>query len=170
MRSPGRRRPGGRWVLHSRKPVFLRARPADPEGGLVSNIPAVASRSSGRLTAARAAQRRYTPSRPARCRCCTRSPTRCRKRTSARACSSGERSPAVIRGSHGALRCPAIRKQVWTLPMLSCTLGRRSTTGQGSGEQGWGGDPVTWWRRYRVSVPCRWQPLQSQKTGSWKAA
>ena len=29
---------------------------------------------------------------------------------------------------------------------------------------------MTWWRRYRVSVPCRWQPLQSQKTGSWKAA
>ena len=58
LRSPGRRRPGGRWVLHPQKPVVLRARPADPEGGLVSNIPAVASRSSGSLTAARAALRR----------------------------------------------------------------------------------------------------------------
>ena len=61
LRSPGRQRPGGRWVLHSRKPVVLRARPADPEGELVSNIPAVASRSSGSLTAARAALRRSTP-------------------------------------------------------------------------------------------------------------
>ena len=61
LRSPGRRRPGGRWVLHSRKPVVLRARPADPEGELVSNMPAVASRSSGSLTVARAALRRSTP-------------------------------------------------------------------------------------------------------------
>ncbi|XP_070655987.1 ATP-binding cassette sub-family C member 4-like isoform X1 [Bos indicus] len=42
-------------------PVVLRARPADPEGGLVSNIPAVSSRSSGSLTSHRAAQRRSTP-------------------------------------------------------------------------------------------------------------
>ena len=41
--------------------MVLRARPADPEGGLVSNIPAVASRSSGSLTSHRAAQRRSTP-------------------------------------------------------------------------------------------------------------
>ena len=41
MRSPGRRRPGRRWVLHPQKPVVLRARPADPVSGLVSNIPAV---------------------------------------------------------------------------------------------------------------------------------
>ena len=51
-----------------------------------------------------------------------------------------------------------------------CTLGRRGATGQGSGEQGWGGNPGTWWRRYRVSVPCCPQPLQGQKTGSGKAA
>ena len=37
--------------------MVLRARPADPEGGLISNIPAVASKSSGSLTAARAALR-----------------------------------------------------------------------------------------------------------------
>ena len=61
MRIPGRQRLGGLWVLHPQKPVGLRARPADPEGGLVSNIPAVSSRSSGSLTAARAAQRRSTP-------------------------------------------------------------------------------------------------------------
>ena len=43
------------------KPVVLRARPADPEGGLISSIPAVASRSSESLTAARAALRLSTP-------------------------------------------------------------------------------------------------------------
>lgn len=50
-------------MLHPQQPVVLRARPADPEGGLVSNIPAVASRSSGSLTEVRAAQRRSTPAR-----------------------------------------------------------------------------------------------------------
>ncbi|XP_060250586.1 ATP-binding cassette sub-family C member 4-like isoform X9 [Ovis aries] len=51
---------GGQWVLHPQKPV-LRARPADLEGELISNIPAVSSRSSGSFTAARAAQRRSMP-------------------------------------------------------------------------------------------------------------
>ena len=61
LRSRGRRRPGGLWVLHPRKPVVLRVRPADPEGGLVSGIPAVAPQRSGRLNAARLAQRCSTP-------------------------------------------------------------------------------------------------------------
>ena len=53
------------------------------------------------------------PQQPARCCRWTRrwSPTRCRKRTSARACSSGERPPAVIRGSHGTLRCPRLSER-----------------------------------------------------------
>ena len=48
------------WSGERAAPV-LGTRPADPVSGLVSNIPAVASRSSGSLTAARAAQRRSTP-------------------------------------------------------------------------------------------------------------